>query len=87
MGCLLIEAALENNKLLETRPLPSLLNSHYSDLLARQKPFLLLRKWSLIICVSTCKVRPVEKRSTICWDGQMGGEGTSAAPISCNKYF
>ena len=52
MGCLLIEAVLENNKLLEPPPPPSLLNSHYSDLLAKQEPFLLFRKWPLIICIS-----------------------------------
>lgn len=52
MGCLLIEALLENKKLFEPPPPPSLLNSGYSDLLAKQEPFLLLRKWPLIICIS-----------------------------------
>lgn len=87
MGCLLIEAVLENNKLLEPPPPPSLLNSHYSDLLARQEPFLLLRKWPQIICISMCKVGPMERGSTICWDGQVGGEGSSAAPSPVTDSF
>lgn len=67
MGCLLIEAVLENNKLLEPPPPPSLLNLHYSDLLAKLEPFLLLRKWPLISCISMCKVGPAEEQNLLGW--------------------
>lgn len=73
MGCLLIEAVLENNKLLEPPPPPSLLNLHYSDLLAKLEPFLLLRKWPLIICISMCKEGAVEEHNLLAWaDGRRG---------------
>lgn len=77
---MLIGGVLGNNTSIEPPPPASHLNSHYPDLLAKQEPFLLLRKWPLIICV--CKVGPKEKGSTTGWDGQAGGEGTSAAAPS-----